>query len=159
MGPGGLDLRARLAGLGLALPPTPRPVAAYAPGVRVGDLVVVSGQLPIADGRLVVQGPVSSVVGVDQAKDAARLCVLNALAVTDDLIGGDWGLLRRMVRLGVFVASDQGFTDQPKVADGASELLVGLFGQEAGRHARLAVGVHVLPLGATVEVELAADVR
>ncbi len=152
-----MDIPAKLASMGLALPAAPKPVAVYVPAVRVGDLVFVSGQLPFKDGQLLATGPVPT-VSVEDAKLAARQCVLNALAVVGDQIGGDWSRLVRIVRLGAFVASANDFTGQPQVANGASELLGELLG-DAGRHARAAVGVNVLPLGATVEVEMVVQVR
>jgi enamine deaminase RidA (YjgF/YER057c/UK114 family) len=147
----------RLEALGLALPEAPRPVAAYVPAVRAGGLVFVSGQVPLAGGELTAAGPVPSAVSLEAAHDAARLCCLNALAVLSEAVGGELDRVRRIIRLGVFVCSDPGFTDQPKVANGASELLLEIFG-EAGRHARAAVGSVALPLGATVEVEMVAEV-
>ncbi len=152
------DVSERLADLGLTLPKAPKPVAAYVPSVRAGDLIFVSGQIPMADGRLQATGPVPSAVSIEAAQQAARVCCLNALAVLADALEGDLGRLERIVRLGVFVQSDPGFTDQPKVANGASELLVELFG-DTGRHARAAVGSVALPLGATVEVEMIARCR
>ena len=151
-------VRQRLADAGVTLPPAPKPIAAYAPSVRVGDLVFVSGQIPMLDGSLAAVGPVPSAVGVEAAAAAARQCAVNALAVLADAVDGDLDRVRRIVRLGVFVASDPGFHDQPRVANGASELLVEVFGP-AGRHARAAVGSVGLPLGAAVEVELLAEVR
>ncbi len=148
----------RLADAGVSLPPAPRPIAAYVPSVRVGDLVFISGQIPMVDGSLTATGPVPSAVGVEAAAAAARQCVVNALAVLADALDGDLDRVRRIVRLGVFVASDPGFGDQSLVANGASELLMEVFG-EAGRHARAAVGSVGLPLGATVEVEMLAEVR
>jgi enamine deaminase RidA (YjgF/YER057c/UK114 family) len=148
----------RLADAGVTLPAAPKPIAAYVPSVRVGDLVFVSGQIPMLDGSLTTVGPVPSVVGVEAAAAAARQCCINGLAVLADALDGDLERVTRIVRLGVFVASDTGFYDQPRVANGASELLVEVFG-EAGRHARAAVGSVGLPLGATVEVELLAQVR
>jgi enamine deaminase RidA (YjgF/YER057c/UK114 family) len=147
----------RLAALGLVLPLPPRPVAAYIPCVRTGNLIFVSGQVPFRDGQLLLTGPVPSRASVDAARDAARQCAVNALAVLADALDGDLERVRRIVRVGVFVQSDPGFADQPKVANGASELLVELFG-ERGRHARAAVGSVALPLGATVEVEVVAEV-
>ena len=144
--------------LGLSLPAAPRPVAAYVPAVRAGDLVFVSGQVPFRDGELLHTGPVPSATSVDQARDAARQCALNALAVLAAELDGDLDRVRRIVRLGVFVASDPGFDGQPQVANGTSELLVDIFG-DSGRHARAAVGSVALPLGATVEVELVAQVE
>lgn len=145
-----------LAALGLALPTPPKPVAAYIPSVRTGNLVFVSGQLPMREGTLTATGAVPSAVSPEAAKDAARVCALNALAVAAEAAGG-LDRIRRIVRLGVFVQSDPGFTGQPGVANGASELMQSVFG-EAGRHARAAVGSVALPLGATVEVDLIAEV-
>lgn len=153
-----MNINDRLASLGLTLPPAPKPVAAYVPAVRAGELVVVSGQLPFQSGRLVATGTVPSATPPDLAAQAARQCCLNALAVLGDQIAGDWGRLVRVVRLGVFIASDAGFYEQPQVANGASDLLLALLG-EAGRHARAAVGVNVLPLNASVELEMMAQVR
>ncbi|MCA9296968.1 MAG: RidA family protein [Phycisphaerales bacterium] len=147
----------RLAGLGLTLPDAPKPVAAYVPFVRTGNLIVVSGQIPFQNGTLLAVGTVPGVVSLDNARAAARQCVLNGLAVVQDALDGDLGRVRRIVRLGVFVASDPGFTEQPKVANGASELLVEIFG-ESGRHARAAVGSIGLPLGSAVEVEMIVEV-
>lgn len=153
-----MDLEKRLSELGLSLPAAPTPVAAYVPAVRSGELLFVSGQLPTVDGKLLACGPVPSEVDEALATQAARQCVLNALAVVGQAIEGDWGRLARIVRLGVFVCSDTGFGGQPIVANGASELLVELLG-EAGRHARAAVGVNALPLNASVELELTAALR
>ncbi|MCC6580185.1 MAG: RidA family protein [Phycisphaeraceae bacterium] len=153
-----MDLLAKLAELGLELPEAPKPVAAYIPAVRTGNLVVVSGQLPTQGGRLVTIGSVPGVVSIEKAQEAARQCVLNALAVVGGEIGGDWSRLVRIVRIGVFIASEDEFTEQPRVANGASELLYKLLGP-VGQHARVAVGVNTLPLGATVELELMAEVR
>jgi len=133
-------------------------VAAYVPWVRAGDLVFVSGQIPLSEGVLTAEGPVPSMVTPDDAASAARVCVINAMAVLADALDGDLARVRRIVRLGVFVASDPGFHGQPQVANGASELLLEVFG-EAGRHARAAVGSVGLPLGATVEVEMIAQIR
>ncbi len=150
-------VRQRLSDAGVTLPPAPKPIAAYLPSVRVGDLVFISGQIPVLDGS-VVTGPVPSAVGVEAAAAAARQCAINAVAVLADALDGDLDRVERIVRIGVFVASDPGFHDQPRVANGASELLVEVFG-EAGRHARAAVGSVGLPIGATVEVEMVAEVR
>ncbi len=152
------DLKAKLAELNLVLPPAPAPVASYLPGVASGDLVIVSGQLPMKDGQLLAIGPVGSAVTLEQAQAAARQCVLNGLAIIDAGIGGNWDRFVRAVRLGVFVCSDNAFVEQHKVANGASDLLVEVLG-DAGRHARAAVGVNALPLGASVEVELMVEVR
>lgn len=145
----------RLKALGLSLPPAPKPVAAYVPFVRTGNLVFVSGQLPMRDGVL-AKGSLPGQVSIEQGAEAARQAALNGIAVLADAAGGI-DRIRRIVRVGVFVCSEAGFTDQPKVANGASELLQQVFG-ESGRHARAAVGNIALPLGACVEVELLAEV-
>lgn len=153
-----IDLQAKLAQLGLSLPDPPKPVASYVPAARVGDLIYVSGQLPMKEGKLLATGKTPSAVSVDQAKLAAQQCALNGLAIVGAQIGGDWSRLVRVVRLGVFVQCDDDFTQQPQVANGASDLLQQLLG-DAGRHARAAVGTNSLPLGATVEVEMLVQVR
>jgi enamine deaminase RidA (YjgF/YER057c/UK114 family) len=151
-------IQKRLAELGLKLPAAPKPVAAYIPAVRSGNLIFISGQIPFADGKLICTGPVPSAVSLDNARTAARQCVLNGLAILVDVMQVNLDHVKRIVRLGVFVCSDAGFVDQPKVANGASELLQEIFG-EAGRHARAAVGSIALPLGATVEVEMLVEVE
>jgi enamine deaminase RidA (YjgF/YER057c/UK114 family) len=153
-----MDIHARLAELGLTLPAAPKPVAAYVPAVRSGNLVYISGQLPMKDGQLLATGPVPSKCSPEAANSAARQCVLNGLAVLGDQVGGDFSRVVRVVRVGAFVQSDDGWTEQPKVANGGSELLQQVFG-EAGRHARAAVGTNALPLGASVEIELLVEVR
>ncbi|MDO1480604.1 RidA family protein [Rhodococcus ruber] len=152
----GRSWTARLAELGLSLPPVAAPVAAYVPAVRTGDHVYTSGQLPFVDGALGLAGKVGAEVAAEDAKAAARIAALNALAAVDDLVGID--NLVRIVKVVGFVASAEGFTGQPGVINGASELLGEVFG-EAGVHARSAVGVAELPLGAPVEVEIVAEVR
>jgi len=147
---------ARLAALGLTLPPVAAPVAAYVPAVRSGTYVYTAGQLPLADGKLPRTGKVGAQVSVDEAAGLARTCVLNALAAVASVAGG-LSAVTRIVKVTGFVASDPSFTGQPLVVNGASELLLEVFG-EAGRHARSAVGVAVLPLDAPVEVELIAEV-
>ena len=147
---------ARLAALGLALPPVAAPVAAYVPAVRSGPYVYTAGQLPLADGKLPQTGKVGAQVSVDDAAALARICALNALAAVASVAGG-LSAVTRIVKVTGFVASDPSFTGQPLVVNGASELLLEVFG-EAGRHARSAVGVAVLPLDAPVEVELIAEV-
>ncbi len=148
----------RLAELEITLPDAPKPVAAYVPSVRTGGLVFVSGQVPLRDGALMATGTVPSTTSVEAAVAAARQCGINALAVLKAELGGDLDRVQRIVRIGVFVASDSGFTDQPLVANGASELMLDVFG-DAGRHARAAVGSVALPLDASVEVELVAEVE
>jgi enamine deaminase RidA (YjgF/YER057c/UK114 family) len=143
---------ARLEALGLTLPAVPAPLAAYVPAVRHGDLVFSSGQLPMADGVLLQAGKVGGEVTPEQAKELAARCALNALAAVAAEVGGLSGIAR-VVKVVGFVASAPGFTGQPGVINGASELIGTIFGA-AGVHARSAVGVAELPLGAPVEVEI-----
>ena len=145
----------RLAELGLTLPAVTPPVAAYVPAVQTGNYVYVSGQLPLVDGALPVTGKVGAEVSPEAAKELAARCALNGLAATDALVGLD--RVVRVVKVVGFVASAPGFTGQPAVINGASELLGSVFG-EAGAHARSAVGVAELPLGAPVEVEMIVEV-
>ncbi len=147
-----------LAALKLTLPEPPKPVAAYIPAVRTGGQIVVSGQLPFRNGQLTDTGRMPSAMGLEQAQAAAAQCVLNALAIVKAELGGDWSKLVRVVRIGVFVSSAPDYYEHPKVANGASELLVKLLG-DAGKHARAAVGVSALPLNAVVEVEMTVEVR
>ena len=146
----------RLAKAGLTLPPVATPVAAYVPAVRHDDLVWTSGQLPLVDGRLPFTGRVGAEVDEQQAYELARICALNAVAAGADVVGGLDHLVR-VVKVVGFVSSDPGFFGQPKVINGASELLGEVFG-DAGRHARSAVGVAALPLNAPVEVEVVFSV-
>ncbi|MFD0199714.1 MULTISPECIES: RidA family protein [Saccharothrix] len=146
---------ARLAELGVELPEVAAPVAAYVPAVRTGQLVYTSGQLPFVKGSLAATGKVGDDISPEEAKAHARTCALNALAAVDALVGLD--KVTRVVKLVGFVASAEGFTGQPAVINGASDLLGEVFG-EAGQHARAAVGVAELPLGAPVEVELIVEI-
>jgi enamine deaminase RidA (YjgF/YER057c/UK114 family) len=155
-GPQTQSWHARLAELGIRLPPVAAPVAAYVPAVRSGRLVFTSGQLPFVDGGLRRTGKVGGSVDAEDAAHDAKLCALNALAAVDDLVGLDQ--VARVVRVVGYVASAEGFTGQPRVVNGASELLGRVFG-DAGRHARSAIGVAELPLGAPVEVELTLELK
>jgi enamine deaminase RidA (YjgF/YER057c/UK114 family) len=154
-GDGALDAYARLAELGLTLPQVVPPLAAYLPAVQSGSYVYVSGQLPMVEGKLPYVGKVGADVTVEQGAQLARICALNALAAIDSLVG--LGRIVKIVKLTGFVASAEGFTGQPAVVNGASELFGEVLG-ELGRHARSAVGVAELPLGAPVEVEVIAEV-
>src|SRR5918998_2583782 len=136
--------RARLAELGIRLPPVAAPVASYVPAVRSGSLVFTSGQLPFVDGGLRRTGKVGGSVDPEDAAADAKVCALNGLAAIDELVGLD--AIVRVVRVVGYVASVEGFTGQPRVVNGASELLGRIFG-DAGRHARSAVGVAELPMG------------
>lgn len=146
---------AKLAELGIALPPVVPPVAAYVPAVRTGTLVYTSGQVPVVDGKLAATGKVGAEVSPEEAQALARTCALNALAAVDALVGLD--AVVRVVKVLGFVASAPDFTGQPAVINGASEFLGEVFG-DAGKHARSAVGVAVLPLDAPVEVEMIVEV-
>lgn len=145
----------RLAELGIELPAVVPPLAAYVPAVQTGNLVYTAGQLPLVSGELASTGKVGAEVTPEQATDAARVCALNALAAIDSLVGVD--AIKRVVKVVGFVASAPGFTGQPGVINGASNVLGEIFG-DAGVHARSAVGVSELPLGAPVEVELIVEV-
>jgi enamine deaminase RidA (YjgF/YER057c/UK114 family) len=146
----------KLAELGLKLPDVAKPVAAYVPAVRTGDLVYTSGQLPLRSGTLIATGKVGDAVTPEVASECAQQCALNALAAVKAEIG-DLANVKRIVKVVAFIASTPDFTGQPQVANGASELFGQVFG-EAGQHARSAVGVPVLPLDAPVEVELIVEV-
>ncbi|MCG6568222.1 RidA family protein [Tessaracoccus sp. ZS01] len=146
----------RLAELGVELPPVAAPVAAYVPATRVGNQIWTSGQLPFVDGELVAVGKVGGPVSPGDAAAAARTAALNAVAAAADIAGGVDNI-RRVLKVVVFVASEPGFTAQPAVANGASNLLGDIFG-ESGVHVRSAVGVAVLPLDSAVEVELVVEV-
>ncbi|MFJ7421474.1 RidA family protein [Streptomyces uncialis] len=148
-------VEARLAELGLTLPQVAAPLAAYQPAVRTGSHVYTAGQLPMVEGTLAVTGKVGAEVTAEEAKDLARVCALNALAAVKSVVG-DLDRVARVVKVVGFVASASDFTGQPRVLNGASELLGEVFG-EKGVHARSAVGVAVLPLDAPVEVELLVE--
>jgi enamine deaminase RidA (YjgF/YER057c/UK114 family) len=150
------DPYAHLAGLGLTLPAVTPPLATYVPAVQSGSHVYVSGQLPIADGVLMATGKVGAEVSPEDARELALRCALNALSAIEALVGLD--SVTKVVKVVGFVASADGFTGQPAVVNGASELLATVFG-EAGRHARSAVGVAELPLGAPVEIEVIVEIR
>jgi enamine deaminase RidA (YjgF/YER057c/UK114 family) len=145
----------RLRDLGLALPSVAAPAGAYVPARRAGSLVFTAGQVPFVDGALAATGKVGAEVSAQDAHGLARICALNALAAVDELVGLD--AVVGVVKVVGFVASAPGFTGQPGVVNGASELLAEVFG-EAGRHARSAVGVAELPIGAPVEVEIVVEV-
>ena len=148
----------QLSNLGLSLPEPPKPVASYVPARRSGSQVFISGQIPIAGGNLMHTGSVPSQVSADDALACAKQCTLNALACLKAETG-DLGHITKVVKVGVFVASDPGYGDQPQIANGCSDLLVEIFGQEIGQHARAAVGVSALPLNVPVEIEFIFEVK
>lgn len=147
----------RLAERGITLPQPAKPVANYVPWVRTGNLVFISGQLPLANGAVQHPGIVGQDVSRDDAKQGARLAAINVLAQLKDACDGDLSRVRRVVKITGFVASLPTFTEHPAVVNGASDLLAEVFG-EAGRHARAAVGVAALPLNASVEVEAVVEI-
>ena len=148
--PGRIDMK--LAELGITLPRPMPPIANYVPYVITGNLVVVSGQVPAVDGRIAVTGKVGNGLSLDQGVEAARLCFINVLVHLKSACGGDLDRVKRVVRLGGFIASLPEFTSHAQVMNGASDLAVAVFG-EAGRHARTTIGVPALPANAAVEVE------
>ena len=150
------DPYTRLAELGLTVPPVAPPLAAYLPAVQTGNHVYVSGQLPLVDGELIASGKVGADVTAEAAKELAKRCALNALGAVDALVG--LARVVRVVKVVGFVASAEGFTDQPAVINGASELFGAVFG-EAGKHARSAVGVAELPRNTPVEVEAIFEIE
>ncbi len=143
--------------IGLKLPDAPKPVAAYIPAKQTGNLVFTAGQLPMVNGELISKGLLGQDVEIDEANKAARICTLNALAAIKGVIG-DLDRIKQIVRVVGYVASVPTFTQQPAVVNGASELLLEIFG-ENGKHARSAVGMAVLPLNASVEIELTVEVE
>ena len=153
-----MSIEKKLEELGLSLPEAPKPVAAYVPALISGNHLFVSGQLPMSGGELLATGKVSSQISIEQAQQAARQCVLNALAIARAELGGDLSRLIRVVRVGVFVQSDDDFFAQPQIANGASEFLQEILG-DAGRHVRAAVGVNALPLNTPVEIEFIFEVK
>jgi len=143
--------------LGIELPALSGPFGAYVPAKRVGSLIYVAGQLPMKDGKLLAAGQVPTRCSLDQARAAARQCVINALAAVK-AIEGSLDTLLGVVRVGAFVSSDTGFIEQPKVANAASEFLLELFG-DPGKHVRAAIGVNTLPLDASVEIEFIFEAK
>ena len=152
-----MSIKERLSSLGLTLPTAAAPVAAYVPAVKTGNLVFTAGQLPVVDGKLVLTGKVGSDVTPEDAKKMAEICALNALAAIS--LVADIDQIEKIVRVGGFVNGAPGFVAIPAVINGASELLIKLFGDVNGKHARTAVGVAELPLNAPVEVEMVVQLK
>ncbi len=152
-----MSFEARLTELKITLPPAPKPVASYVPAVQAGELLFLSGTGPFKDGKIVFTGKLGKDLTVEQGYEAAKLTILNALAIAKQELGS-LDRITRVVRMSGHVASAAGFTQQPAVLNGASDLLVEIFG-EAGRHARLALGAAELPLNMAVELELILQVR
>jgi enamine deaminase RidA (YjgF/YER057c/UK114 family) len=152
-----VSVKEKLAALGLTLPTAAAPVAAYVPAVRTGNLVFTAGQLPVVDGKLVLTGKVGSDVTPEEAKKMAEICALNALSAIS--LVADIDQIEKIVRVGGFVNGAPGFVAIPAVINGASELLIKIFGDVNGKHARTAVGVAELPLNAPVEVEVCVQIK
>lgn len=152
-----MSIKEKLKELGLSLPVAAAPVAAYVPAVKTGNLVFTAGQLPIVDGKVVITGKVGAEVTPEQAKEMAQICALNALAAIS--LVADIDQIERVVRVGGFVNGVPGFVAIPQVINGASELLIKLFGEVNGKHARTAIGVAELPLNAPVEVEMVVQLK
>lgn len=152
-----MRIESRLKELGIALPTAPKPVANYLPAVRAGELLFTSGVLPMKNGKLAYEGKLGKELSVKLGQEAARLAALNALAVVKQELGS-LDNVARVVRLTGHVASAPGFVEQPAVLNGASDLLVAIFG-EAGRHTRAALGAAELPLNSPIELELIVQVR
>jgi enamine deaminase RidA (YjgF/YER057c/UK114 family) len=152
-----VSVKEKLASFGLTLPIAAAPVAAYVPAVKTGNLVFTAGQLPVVDGKLVLTGKVGSDVTPEDAKKMAEICALNALAAIS--LVADIDQIEKIVRVGGFVNGVPGFVAIPAVVNGASELLIKLFGDVNGKHARTAVGVAELPLNAPVEIEMVVQLK
>ena len=152
-----MSIKEKLAEIGLTLPVAAAPVAAYVPAVKTGNLVFTAGQLPIIDGKVVIIGKVGAEVTPEQAKDMAQICALNALAAISLVV--DIDQIERIIRVGGFVNGVPGFVAIPQVVNGASELLIKLFGEVNGKHARTAIGVAELPLNAPVEIEMVVQLK
>jgi len=152
-----MSIKEKIETLGLTLPVAALPVAAYVPAVKTGNLVFVAGQLPLVDGKIVKEGKVGKEVTLEEAKDMAQVCALNALAAI--ALVADLDQIERVVRVGGFVNGIPGFTAIPPIINGASELFIKLFGEVNGKHARTAIGVAELPLNAPVEVEVLVQLK
>lgn len=152
-----MSFEAKLTEMGIVVPEAPKPVAAYVPAVQIGDIIYTSGQIPFVDGQIKYKGKLGKDVTTEQGYDAARVCVINALAAVKSL-AGSLDNIEKIIKVVGFVNSAPGFTDQPKVINGASELLAEVFGA-AGAHARSAVGVAELPIDSAVEVELIVKLK
>jgi enamine deaminase RidA (YjgF/YER057c/UK114 family) len=152
------DILERLADRGVELPPPAEPVASYIPVSQSGSITFVAGQVPMEDGRVVHPGKLGASVSLEKGQEAAERAALQALSVLRQHLGGSLDRLTRILHLAVFVAADPGFVDHAAVANGASDLLIEVLGQD-GRHARVTVGVASLPLGSSVEVSMTAEVR
>ncbi|HEX9757033.1 MAG TPA: RidA family protein [Nitrospiria bacterium] len=152
-----MSVEAKLKELGISLPPAPRPVAAYVPAVKSGNLLFLSGVIPFVNGKMTHVGKLGKEISTEDGYEAARISLLNALAIIKSELGS-LDQVKQIVKLTGYVASSPGFTQQPQVINGASDLLIKLFG-EKGLHARVSVGVAELPLGASIEIELVVELK
>ena len=152
-----MNLNERLKQLGVSIPIAAKPVAAYVPAVKTGNLIFVAGQLPLVDGKVPKTGKVPEEVSIEEAKELTKICALNCLAAIN-LISNIENI-KKIVRVGGFVNGAEGFIQVPAVINGASEFLIELFGDEIGKHARIAVGVAELPLNAPVEIDMVVEVN
>lgn len=150
-------ITSRLKEMGIILPQVSLPAANYVPTMASGSQLFVSGQLPMKDGKPQFIGKVGREFTLEQGQECAKLCAINILAHVQLALGGDWSRIVRLIRMGIFVNAPDDFIDHPKVANGASDLMVGLFG-DAGKHARFAVGVSGLPFGVAVEVDATFEI-
>jgi enamine deaminase RidA (YjgF/YER057c/UK114 family) len=151
-----IDVKAKLSEMGLTLPIAAKPVAAYVPAIRTGNLIFTAGQLPLVEGAMSLTGKIGEKISIDQGKELARICALNCLAAVQTV--ADVNTIVKIVRVVGYVNGIPGFTSQPAVINGASELFLQIWG-ESGKHARSAIGVAELPLDAPVEVELTVEVK
>ncbi len=149
-------IKKRLKDLGISIPNAPKPAGSYVPVVLTGKLAFVSGQIPIKDGQVVYQGKVGDTQSIDDAQEAAKLCVINGLAQIEAYCG-TLDNLEKIIKISGFVNSTKDFTEHPKVINAASDLLMKIFG-EKGRHSRIAIGVSSLPLNATVEIDMVVEI-
>lgn len=152
-----MSIEDRLSELGIELPEPAAPVANYVPFVRTGNIISISGQIPLQDGKVVYQGIVGDTISMDEACAAARLCAINLIAQMGAACDGNLNRVERVVKLGGFVNGINGFGDQPKIINAASDLMVDVFGDK-GRHSRSAVGVNGLPLGVPVEIDALVEI-
>ena len=152
-----MSVEEKLKAMGLSLPKPPKPVAAYIPAVKTGNLIFISGQIPVVNGELKYKGKVGKDLSIEDGYEAAKICVLNALSIVKGMTGS-LDKVKRIVRVVGYVNCSDNFEEPHKVVNGASELLVEIFG-EKGRHARLALGTNTLPLGAAIELEMIVEVE
>ncbi len=151
-----MSIEKKLKNLGIELPDSPQPLGSYVPFIQTGNLVFLSGILPFVDGKLLRTGRVGETVSLDYAREDARIVVINALSIMKKYLG-NLDIIKRCIKITGYIASSPDFTDQPKVLNAASDLIVEIFG-EAGRHSRVAIGVNVLPLNSTIELEFIFEI-